>query len=393
MPVQWSADSALPAFRLIGDFAIASIIPSPDSAGLAPFFPFGSIDAVTLGTLDGSVLARMPLHELTAADVLIASADDGVNVAEVGTQFAPGKNVVSARLDPSRPLPGPPVAWTGIDVLVLTWQQLQALSAKDVSTLLAGGTTIAVKLDPSQSAPLPWPVERGFYVMTCPSSPLTPQEVADADELYSSWRPGLTHVTRHVGWLLSLTIGLVLIGVSLWRSRWMLPTFVAAVAVSLIVLGVWQSSQPIIACASGDVIHHGASVQRTDRWIIEQSDRPAESVIPFDGVPIPGAENPTQADNLSIECAANGDPVSLRWKFPASNHGLNMAAIERIDPAGAKTIRSGLHATESPLSPLASSIYHRPLLSIGEASNEPRRFSPNQIPVLWPAIVIEDAKP
>ena len=393
MPVQWNGRGTIPPFTLHADAAVATIIGAPDPAGLAPFLPIGSIDAVSLHSTDGSIDARLPLHELTPADILIASADDRVALDDVARSLAPGKTATALHLDSANPLPGPAVAYTTIDFLVLTTEQVGNLSDDAVGTLLAGGTVLVVAADAPPNGLWPWRADGRFYVLAGPP-PLSPQSAAGANALYSSWRPGLTEFTRRQAWLMGLAAGLLVVGISLWRSRRMLPAFGVAVVFAVAGISAWQNAQPLVACANADVVLRTPRIERTDRWIIQQCDRPADSIILFDGFTIPAVENPRQAGDVSVICQSTGKPLALRWQFADGPRPPEITIIghARARAAAAAPTAATDSPVESPLSPLAASIYHGPIIGAAPMESNSRAVPANAYRIFWPGIVIDGAE-
>jgi len=398
MPVQWNSPSPIPPFTLQADGAIATVLGAPDPAGMAPFLPIGLIDAITIHVTDQPIDTRLPLHELTNADILIASADDRASVADVAHALAPDKTATTLRLDPAHPLPGPAVAWTTIDVLILSPRQTADISDDTISTLLAGGTTIVVASDAPPDSRWPWRSLGQFFILAAPP-PLSPQSAAAANVLYSSWQPGLADFSRRQAGLFALAVGLALVATSLLRWKWMLPAFAVAVLFAVSAFGAWQTTQPAVASASADVLVRSGAIERADQWIIQKCTCPTISMIPFDAVPIPAVENSQQAGDLSILCLSSGQPLELRWQFMTAANPPKITIVQRVRPAPSAPMAPIAMdpSLTSPISPVAQSIYHRPIIGglpieTNPAIN-PQAPDSNQYPIHWPGIVIESANP
>ena len=174
----------------------------------------------------------------------------------------------------------------------------------------------------------------------------------------------------------------------------MLPALGVGVIFAVAGISAWQNAQPLVACASGDVVLRTPQIERTDRWIIQQCDRTADSIIPFDGFTIPAVENPRQAGDVWVICQSTGKPLALRWQFA---DGPRPPEVTITGHTHAKATTAAQAAAtdspvESPLSPLAASIYHGPISARALWNPIHGRSPHNAYGIFWPGIVIDGAE-
>src|SRR5205807_2470341 len=76
-----------------------------------------------------------------------------------------GAGTISIPLDSADPLPGPAVAWTALDGVVLDAAAMARIDHDRRSTLLAGGVVLAVAADAMPDTVWPWRREGSLWVL------------------------------------------------------------------------------------------------------------------------------------------------------------------------------------------------------------------------------------
>jgi hypothetical protein len=100
-----------------------------------------------------------------------------------------------------------------------------------------------------------------------------------------------------------------MLGISLWRSRWSLPTLAVFVAVFCAAFGWWRATQPT-------VITYDSSV-----YILQTSPLDTDVSLNLETtatVPIFASPAHASALRATLQCDEHGEPTSIRYHLPAN---------------------------------------------------------------------------
>jgi hypothetical protein len=265
------------------------------------------VPLLAVGTIQRDGWLMRPLRDderlvaATSADPTFAS------------QLFPGQRVIDVPIDLAAPLPGPTLAWQALDAVLLDAPAAARVSERQVETLLAGGTTVAVRSDARPRGAWPWRQQGAWWVV---------RSDAPHVELVQSQRyaPGVesgtpAHVRRTIAFVLA-AFALAAVGASLWRSRWAWGAVVLLAVVAGFGLAAWHSRQPTNATFSSDE----SSGMWRDRWTRYTAFADGEvrhEIIESDAAawPVFFSRRQAQDADLHLECAADGMPQAFVGKL------------------------------------------------------------------------------
>jgi hypothetical protein len=253
-----------------------------------------------------------PLHSLSDDQKLIGvTSHDDVLL----TQLFPSKKIVQIDLNPSAPLPGPAIAWNSLDAIIV-----DSIDQKQLPQLLAIGMTIAVRSDAKPDTTWPWQRLAGAWVLRPSLSPNHPGSMGEsAYDPVDFWSPGgHSAQARELIVLLALLLSCLMLAITLWRSRWMLPALAIFVAIFCIGFQLWRSRQSEVntLIQTNRLI---GEMMKLDRWSYQTAPLASSTEMKFDDCTWPVFASTAHADSLhaTLECDATGQPLKIKYDLPA----------------------------------------------------------------------------
>jgi len=247
MPVRLSADPGSRDQTLTVSAAgtVPTSLPAPAQPLVVPWLAVGGTVREPRWSLSGGGgegPIDLPLRDLGDDEALVGVCGEH---AAIGQSLFAGRNVVAVSLDPAQPLPGPAVAWEALDGLILDETGVRSLTEGQLATLLAAGTTVAVRRQQRPGEQWPWRRFGDDYWVIAhrPPGPAGATS-SEAYEPAYAWTPGWPAAVRRWTVLLGAIFCILLAALSLWRSRRAAAAAVVfSVAFGAGVVG-WRSSPP-----------------------------------------------------------------------------------------------------------------------------------------------------
>lgn len=300
--------------------------------------------------------------------------------------------LIPIALDPAKPIVGNPAAWEMLDAVILDADSASRLVESQISGLLAGGVTVAVK---TASPPFPkWPWKRMGEYSVLKYNPAGPDGTGSTSTGFheqaflpiSDWLPGRTWDFRKKVLIAAGVCCILILALALWRPRmtW-LWTIVLVGAMSL-VLGKWWATTATVRQAGGEVIVLNPSgLTQTDAWTYQSSSAGRPSTLKWRDITRPIFASRSTQDDIwtSLRCDPAGEPAEFDIQIPANR---KVAFLSRS---------VGLHSPRtppdpkltSPLVPFVNQVY------VDEAGHSLGQLPSASNPGIeqWNAVVIENA--
>ena len=345
----------------------ASVVIEGDGAASTEYRAQGNSDVVvpwlpllaTVGSphIKGGVGSDVALHALTDDERLVAL---GGEESESAQSLFPGKRVVAIPLDLSRPLLDPPLAWGGLDGVVLSSAAAKQLSPGQVEMLASAGVVLAVRGSPPDSR-WPWKREGDFWILR--HEPAGPRDVIEEAAYGPTYTWQRAWPASFRGQLLvgGLVFVLLAVAVSLWRSRVTIIAFVALCAVSLALVAGWYSRQSPVLGLAGGVMISDAPVSQIDAWHWRSPLRPADDAFPADGLTYPILPDAKHAATVQLRlvCRPDGSPSTFEYHLGSQQSLAFVTRLLRPD-----TPRPSLAPAQEPFESFAEALYVSPGQSI-----------------------------
>jgi hypothetical protein len=156
----------------------------------------------------------------------------------------PGHQVVTVSLDVADPLPGPAIAWTGLDALLLDEPAAARVTEAQLATLLAGGTAVAIRTEARPGGAWPWTPQGAWWVVRPDRAAHVELIQPERYALASADDAGAPAAFRRTVVLALVAFTLAAMLASLWRSRRAWVGVVVLAVLASIGLAVWRSRQP-----------------------------------------------------------------------------------------------------------------------------------------------------
>jgi len=370
MPVRFEASPT--ELRLVADGAITTEIQNP-TGGVAPFLIFQS-------PVRNSLFSQS-LHELQPDEKLVGYAIDAPGVTE---KLFPGERVIPLRLDPTNPLPGMGMCWQSLDAAVLDSDQFQQLA--DWQTLLSDGITLIVRDSAAPDADWPWKHENGFWVLTGIEPPLA----IPSDGNYipvAGWNPGKSAAYRRVISVAGIVFAILVVAISLWRSRWRIllaAIFVASAMAMALNIGHFQ---PELAEASGRI--DTAGPYRTfDTWGYDRAMKDGEFSNDYlgSGLVLPMLPSHGGPKGMTLFCNKRGTPIDFHYRMSLNCTAAFLTIFASVGETGFPSSK----LVTSPLRSLLASNYPG-LNAVGEY---PQHFEENNMflnVTYWPTLLLANS--
>jgi hypothetical protein len=276
------------------------------------------------GNMGGAI--EMNLHPLGDREKLIVLAEAGS--ADLHPLF-PGMTLISSPLDTSHPLLKPGCAWESLDAVVLGPAAMGQVEDEQVQTLLAAGTTLIVRTSTRPDERWPWKALGNLWVLRHESAGPAPCIDADVyDPTYSLDRGWPLQFRREIV-LWAALICIVILAVSLWRSRWTVWGCILACIVAAVVFA-WRYSRqsPVLQLQTGIAINQ-RDLTQIDLWSWRTTLRETDASVPATGLTYPMFTTAGQVEqmNLQMICGADGNPERLQFHLMP---GQSLAILRRL---------------------------------------------------------------
>jgi hypothetical protein len=355
MPVHVAASGATAsAIHLTCDGAMPLTI-SNSSGGLDVTAPWLAISS-SLQNASWADAANHPLaivfQPLSDEQRLVGLV--GVDAPEARTLF-PASELVSVHLDPANPLPGPPAAWESLDGLVLDANAAAKVTDAQLRTLLAAGTTVAIRSDQRPGGN--WPLQRkGAFWVVSHSRLLPPSLIVPAayGPTYG-WLRGTPDSLRRQTVLAGVVVSLLLIGMTLLRGRRRRIAGVFSVAIlSSIGCLLWQRNHPPVNRLTAGVVINEETVSQRDQWTWISSPVAVDYTFPADGLthPIFFTHASVTGIPMRIECAGGAQPAAFKFHLEP---GVAIAFVSST--VDSKIDEHPIKASASPFAAMAGDVY------------------------------------
>jgi hypothetical protein len=267
------------------------------------------------GLLDAilPVLVVKPVEALGEDERLIGST---VPDTQVASQLFPEKKLFHVGLDLANPLPGPALAWNTLDAVLLDAASAARVTEKQLETLLASGTTVAVKSELRPGAAWNWKRLGEWWVVRPPQDGsielIQPERYAD----FSSASVGWPSPVRWSLFLTLLAFSLLAVAVSLlrWRKSWMAVIFLSVFTVAAVML--WRKAQrPMIQTTTmfsvgpwqETLTHYASMADGEFRHPIDADDALT--------LPVFWSRRQLEDVKLVLECNPDGTPIAFVGKL------------------------------------------------------------------------------
>jgi hypothetical protein len=362
---------------------------------LVPMLVVTSIETITCAISGGGggVDAKQALTALGRDERLVGMTTVGPESQSLVADLFPGMRIRNVALSPTDPMPGPPLAWGALDAVLLDSAGAARMTDEQVATLVAAGTTVAVRNEGRPRGDWPWHRHGSWWLAR--ADPAGPRDVIEM----AAYEPV---AGRDFGWSQSFrkTVVLVCAGfsaaalaASLWRSR---RSWIIVVAVGIASAGAlawWRAGQRPSRSALGAVVVESAAWVQSDEWsydiAIATGDAEPRWVL-HDRVvaPIFASERHYRAVDVSLNCRSDGTPEAFRQRLIRDQR---LAFLSReVWPRPADQSGNAAHAPEgesSPLLRLAEDLYMR----AGDRIKHGRGTGHTAVNGwdVWPQVVIE----
>jgi xanthosine utilization system XapX-like protein len=273
--------------------------------GIAPVFTM-SATADQLKTGGPSV----SIHSLQPDEKLVGSA--GPIDRATAQRIFPGARIISVSLNSADPLPGPAVAWSSLDAVVL-----DALP-KNFADFLPTGMTLAVRSANPPDRRLAWRHVADAWVLSADLLPAHPALLGeDAYLPTESWTPQMPAQLRELIVLVAVLVCCLMLATVFSPVRWRLPALAAVAVISSVGILVWKNHQPAAMELSGVISH--------DKWIYQTTLRGTEITMPMDGVVYPVFASAAHAGKVHAMLDADRDVITCQLPAQAT-----MAFVQRF---------------------------------------------------------------
>jgi hypothetical protein len=321
MPVRLMGESAS-GLRISADGALPSRIDVVRGGDIVvPFLPVSDLPSEL--TIDGKTVAK--LQALGERQRLVAVAEGD---ADAATVIFPTEEIVPVALDLNHPLLEPPLAWCGLDAVVLSAATRARVSDAQLSTLLAAGVAFVVSDDRLPDDHWPWQRIGNVWVLrhkvAGPRDPIR----AEAYTPTYAWDRGLPAPLRRQVVLSAAVFGIMVVALSLWRSRRATIGFLAIVLGSTGLVFLIYLQRPPELMMRKLIAVSGPRFTQTDAWVWRACVRECEMSEPVVGMTSPVFASGRQVGRSQIElkCDSRGSPIAYTFRLGT---GQSLAFLNR----------------------------------------------------------------
>jgi hypothetical protein len=385
--------AARSTIRLSADGAVATELERPTGPAdvVIPWLVIGESPRDATWSAPGASASALPvtLRPLNEGERLVGLA--GAEPAAARSLFR-YTGVVPVRLDPADPLPGPLAAWQSLDGLVLDAAAVPWLTERRLESLLAAGTTIAVRTADRPTGAWPWERQGDYWVVR--ADPAGPRGAVhpDAYAPTEAWSPGWPAAFRRQVVVGTILFALLALAASLWRSRAAAALAVAGLSLAaLAAFALWRARQPSTIAAGGAIIVAGGAQTRIDDWNYFRAMNTTQATTPWPDAPAvsrPVFFSSRQAAQIGLRLivAPDGRPRRFAWEMKPGTAVAFLSRTARPGPwDGAVS-----EPVTSPLREVAQSLYVRAGWSLaGQSTDAASQAAAGR----WPAVVVRATGP
>lgn len=280
------------------------------TATAVPLLSVGTLSEVRLALDDQpAVESAQQLRPLRPDQRLVGVATDADDAGGLLRELFPAKAIVRAPLGRVDPLPGPAMAWTGLDALLLDPSTAARASLQQLTTLRAGGVAVAIRVDARPAGDWPWQ-RRGAWWVLPPDESLAVDVIQPGRYAPAAHAAGAPVKFRQVIVGALACFALLAIAASLWHSRraWLVVIALSIVAAGAIV--AWNIGQPTSASVGGGQDRTGPWLNQYVQYVGRAEGDVRDRIVPGTPLGWPVLYSPSHASNVSLtlECAADGTP-------------------------------------------------------------------------------------
>lgn len=229
--------------------------------------------------------------------------------------------IVRVDLDPLDPLPGPALAWSGMDGVAMDSAAYRRIAPATMDDLLAAGVRIMVRGD-DRLDDRPWRVRGGWQVLE--PSAVGPRGARLIEEAYLptyGWSPGWPGAIRRMAALVGMGIGLLAVGATLLPRRWA-GWGVIVVAAGGIAAALWlRAVHPPVFQMRADlaIVAENQHLPRYDAWSWQKSRLGGEFayLVRDPTWPIFASRRHGQSVPMHLQTAGDGTPIAYVFTLPA----------------------------------------------------------------------------
>jgi hypothetical protein len=308
VPVRVSAPTGSSEVRIWAPGSVSTTIENARGEIVAPFLPVA--DSLTAVQISGA--APVGLKALGEHQRLVATAGAEVDLAK---DLFPGEQILPVELDLARPLLDPPLAWTGLDAVVLSAPARARLTDRQISVLLAGGVVIVAEGD--QAPRWPWQPLRNAWALR--HDVVGPREPVRA-EAYAptrAWDRGVPAAWRGQIVLVAALFAILAVGLALWPWRYSTGVFLVLCVLTVVfVVLAYLRRPPELTMRKGVVVEDPRFTQ-TEVWVWHaclRESRLGRAAVEFTVPVFASARQVDQCDPRLI-CDGRGRPVSYDFRL------------------------------------------------------------------------------
>lgn len=294
----------------------------PGSGGVAPLLVVGRCRQVRWKAGGSGGFVEKPLTPLAPDQRLVGFAQIDMAVAR---QMFPDLTVLPLKVDVGAVM-GSPAAFNTLDGVVLPSAAL--VNDQVVGRVVAGGISVAVRSPSKPAGNLPWRQAGSYWIVRATEVGPTRAGVdAAAMTGAQGWRAEWPKPFRVRLMLYAVMSAVVMLIVSLWRSRW---GVVVALVVGLGAAGAihaWGRGRSPVLARSGEVAVAWDWPVR-DRWTYQASPTAAKASFPWDGaMTMPFLEMKAWKE-MSFALVCDGDGRPKRFEY-VSLPGISIGFLSR----------------------------------------------------------------
>lgn len=312
---------------------------------------------------DGADVAQR-FRALADDERLIGTTIDSADSDELERELFPDQRVVDVSLDLADPLPGPPAAWGALDAVLLDPASAARVTERQVATLLASGTTIAIQSSEKPGGNWPWRRVGAWWVaQPAPAGPDSLLQPEAYNVLAAGSARGWPASFRRTIFLACGAFCLAAMGASLWRSK---RAWLAVAALSLTTAGaiaLWRPRQDTAALTVGGVSVASPQFTQRDIWWYRVANATGSSEHSFqtdasaDAVVRPVFASPRHFRSIDIRLACRPDGPPLEY-VAQLHRDQSVVFLERsISPTSKSSRSETSYGPADPIAAMAREMY------------------------------------
>jgi hypothetical protein len=245
---------------------------------------------------------------------LVAVVDSDANVAKA---LFPSEALISISLDLNHPLLDPPLAWTGLDAVILSPVARARLSDEQISTLLAAG--VVFMINGSRIPDTRWPWQRVGNLWVLRHNVAGPQDLIRAEAYTPTypWDRGVPAPTRIQIVLIAAIFSILAVGVSLWRSGRAMIAFLILCALTAAFIFTAYLRRPLELMMQKTIAVSDSHLTQFDDWTWRACLRDARLTQPASNftVPVFASVHQIEQSETRLTCDSQGRPISYDFRL------------------------------------------------------------------------------